>query len=74
MKRVLGSLKKCIFLYIKVFLNIIYTFIITILCAGGIMTIAEGLTEGNIWKIICGIVLCASAITPIVVKVIKIEF
>ena len=74
MKRVLGNFKKYIFLYIKVFLSIIYTFIITILCAGGIMIIAEGLTEGNIWKTICGIVLCASAITPIVAKVIKIEF
>ena len=74
MKRVLGSLKKCIFLCIKVFLNVIYSYIITILFAGGIMTIVEGLTEENIWKIICGIVLCASAITPIVAKVIKIEF
>ena len=74
MKRVLGSLKKYIFLCIKVFLNVICTYIITILCAGGIMTIAEGLTVGNIWKIICGIALCAFAITPIVAKVIKIEF
>ena len=74
MKRVLGSLKKCIFLCIKVFLNIICTFIIIILCTGGIMTITEGLTEGNIWKIICGIILYASAIIPIVVKAIKIEF
>lgn len=63
MKRVLGSLKKCIFLCIKVFLNVIYSYIITILFADGIMTIVEGLTEENIWKIICGIALCASAIT-----------
>lgn len=74
MKRVLGSFKKYIFLCIKVFFNVIYTYIITILFAGGIMTITEGLTEGNIWKTICGIVLCAFAITPIIAKVIKIEF
>lgn len=74
MKPALGSLKKRIFLYVKVFFNIIYVCIITILCAGGIMTVAEGLTERNIWKIVYGIVLCASAITSIVAKVIKIEF
>lgn len=75
MRIVLGrEIKECIFLCIEVFLNVIYSYIITILFAGGIMTIAEGLTEENIWKIVCGIVLCASAITSIVVKVIKIEF
>ena len=74
MKLALGSLKKSIFLYIKVFFNIIHAFIIVILFAGGIITIVEGLTEGNIWKIICSIALCAFAITPIVAKIIKIEF